>query len=138
MISAEPTIARLQEAGFGSVEGVLEFVAQTEAPRISPALFVVPERDTAQPNRMAGVHDQKVTETFSVVLVVKGARLAGRVREDLKQHSEAIVRAVAGWRHPEAAGACDYVGGRLLSAEAQHVAWAISFSASRHIRKESQ
>lgn len=138
MMGFAPTVARLKEAGFASVEGVLEFAAQIEPPRMSPALFVVPERDTAQPNRMAGVHDQKVTETFSVVLVVVGARRAATVSEELSLHAEAVMRSLAGWRHPEASGACDYVGGRLLSAEGQRVAWAISFSASRHIRKESQ
>lgn len=138
MIAQAPIVARLKEVGFPSVEGVLEFVAQVDPPRAPVALFVVPERDSAAANRMAGVHDQRVTETFSIVLVVHGARLAGRVSDDLQIHSEAVIAAIAGWRHPAASSACDYVGARLLSTQGQRVAWAISFNCPRHIRKESQ
>lgn len=138
MIAFAPIVARLKDAGFASVEGVLEFVALAEAPRLSPALFVVPERDSAAPNRMAGVHDQRVTETFSIVLVLAGARLAGRVSDELKQHADTIVERLAGWRHPDAGGPCEYVGGRLVSTAGLRVAWAISFNSPRHIRKESQ
>lgn len=138
MIAQAPIVARLKDVGFASVEGVLEFVAQAEAPRAPVALFVVPERDSAAANRMAGVHDQRVVATFSIVLVVHGARLAGRVLDDLQVHSEAVIVALAGWRHPAASSGCDYAGGRLLSTQGQRVAWAISFNCPRHIRKESQ
>ncbi|HEX7820638.1 MAG TPA: hypothetical protein VF463_08460 [Sphingobium sp.] len=138
MIAFAPTIARLKEGGFLHVEGLLEFVDLSEAPRVSPALFVVPERESAAPNRMSGVVDQKVTEIFSVIVVVEAQRLAGKVSEELKRHTDAVVQQLVGWRHPEASGPCEYVGGRLLPPEGRRVAWAISFNTSRHIRKESQ
>lgn len=139
MMEFAPTIAQLKGAGFASVEGVLEFAGLQAAPRLSPALFVVPERESAAPNRIAsGVIDQKVTEVISVVLVVAAQRREGAAGEELQIHTGRIEQAMVGWRHPDASSPCEYAGGRLLSAEGQRVAWVMSFSACRHIRKESQ
>lgn len=139
MIPVGPTVERLKSAGFAHVEGVLEFAALTAPPRLSPALFVVPERETAQPNRLgSGGHDQKISETFAVVLVVRTERNADAVSEALQEHSSQIEQALIGWSHPGASGPCEYTGARLMSAEPHHVAWAMSFSVSRHFRKVSQ
>lgn len=139
MIPFAPTIARLKEGGFAHVEGAVEFAGLTEPPRVSPALFLVPEREAAQPNRLgSGGHDQKISETFSVVLVVRTERKLSAVSEVLQEHVEKVEQLLIGWKHPDASGLCDYVGGRLLSAEAHRVAWAMSFSVSRHFRKVSQ
>lgn len=139
MIAFRPIIERLKDAGFAHVEGLLEFAALTTPPRISPALFLVPEREAAQPNRLgAGGHDQKITEAFSVILVVRTERKADAISEALQEHSAQIEAALIGWQHPEASTPCEYSGARLMSAEAHHVAWAMSFSVSRHFRKVSQ
>lgn len=139
MLRQQPIVDRLAAAGFASVQGVLEFAALSEAPRMSPALFVVPRRMSAAPNRMgAGVIDQKLGEAFQVVLVVNSTRLAAKVSDDLHVHCSAIETALTGWRHPDCSGPCELAGGELLSVEGQRVAWAISFNASRHLRKESQ
>ena len=138
MISQQPVVDRLNSVGLKPVEGVLEFVGLTQAPRANPAFFVVPERDTAQPNRMNGVIDQKLSETFSVVIVIAPARREATVSEALKLNVDRVTEALLGWRHPEASGPCEYAGGRLVSVDGQHVTWALSFTASRHIRKESQ
>ncbi|WP_336973421.1 phage tail terminator protein [Sphingobium aromaticiconvertens] len=138
MIAFAPTVARLKAAGFLSVDGLLEMVGLSDAPRADPALFVVPERSSAQPNKMSGVIDQKVSETFSVVVIVKGARRGETVSDLLKVHCDAVVDALVGWTHPEASRACEYAGERLVSMDGPQVAWAVSFNASRHIRKESQ
>lgn len=139
MIAFAPTIARLKAAGFGHVEGVLEFLGLEQAPRVSPALFLVPERESAQPNRLgAGGHDQKITEVFSVILIVNSTRKAGDTSEVLQEHVKNIEDAIIGWKHPDASGACEYISARLMSVEAHRIAWAISFSVSRHFRKVSQ
>lgn len=139
MLRQQPIVDRLIAAGFASVQGVLEFAGLNEAPRLSPALFVVPRRMSAQPNRMgAGVIDQKLGETFQVILVVKSARRPGVVADDLHDHCTAIETALTGWRHPDCNAPCELVGGDLMSLEGQRVAWSISFNASRHLRKESQ
>lgn len=139
MIGQAAIIARLKAAGFAHVEGLLEFAGLDEAPRMSPALYVVAERGTGAPNRMgSGVVDQKITETFSVVVVVQATRLASGASDALKEHCDAVERALIGWVHPEASGPCEYASARLLSAEGHRVAWAISLSVSRHFRGVSQ
>lgn len=139
MIAFAPIVDRLKEAGFSHVEGLLEFAALSTPPRLSPALFLVPEREAAQPNRLgAGGHDQKINETFSVVLVVRTERKADAISDALQQHAAQIEAALIGWKHPDATAPCEYASARLMSAEAHHVAWAMSFSVSRHFRKVSQ
>lgn len=139
MIAFRPIIDLLKDAGFAHVEGLLEFAALTTPPRLSPALFLVPERETAQPNRLgAGGHDQRITEGFSVILVVNSARKTGAVSEDLQEHSARVEQALIGWMHPEATTPCEYAGARLMSAEAHHAVWSMSFTVSRHFRKVSQ
>ena len=116
MLRQQPIVDRLIAAGFASVQGVLEFAGLNEAPRLSPSLFVVPRRMSAQPNRMG----------------------AGVVADDLHDHCTAIETALTGWRHPDCNAPCELAGGDLMSLEGQRVAWSISFNASRHLRKESQ
>ena len=139
MIAFAPTIAQLKAAGFAHVEGALEFVGLEQAPRISPALFILPERENAQPNKLgAGGHDQKITEAFSIVLIVNAVRKTGDASELLQEHIGKIEQAIIGWKHPDAAAPCEYAGARLMSAEGHRIAWAISFTVSRHFRKVSQ
>lgn len=138
MLSFEPTVSRLKAAGLRAVDGVLEFAGLETAPRAMPAYFVVPERETAAPNRMSGVVDQKVTEIFSVVVIVEAKKAAGAASDELKRCCATVIEALLGWRHPEASGPCEYVGGRLTSVDGGHIVWALSFSASHHLRKESQ
>lgn len=139
MISFAPTIARLKDAGFAHVEGLLEMVSLTEVPRVSPALFIVPERGAAQPNSLgAGGIDQKVTETFSVVLVEDAARRVAGVSEALQVDTKKVMDALLGWMHPETTKPCEFAGERLVSTEGRQVVWAMSFSTSRHIRRVSQ
>lgn len=139
MISFKPTIARLQEAGFAHVEGLLEMAALTEAPRISPALFIVPERSTAAANSLgANAVDQKVTETFTVVIALQAVRLVGGTSEELQEHAAKVMDALLGWQHPEASRPCEFAGERLMSLQGRQVSWGMSFMTSRHIRKVSQ
>lgn len=136
MIAQNPIVERLKAAGFKSVSGLLEWSGLTEAPRATPALFVVVQGDAAQPNRMSGVIDQKVEETFGVIVVVEAQKRAGdNVDDSLKQESDRVVDALVGWRHPEASRPTEYGGGRLLSADGYRVAWMLSFRTSSHIRK---
>lgn len=136
MMAQRPIVARLGDAKFKTVSGLLEWAGLTEAPRATPALFVVPQADIAQPNRMSGVIDQKVDETFGVIVVVEGRTRAGEaVDESLKQEVDRVIGALVGWTHPEAGRPTEYGGGRLLSADGYRVAWMLSFRTSSHIRK---
>jgi hypothetical protein len=136
MISFAPIVARLKAAGFSFVDGVLEFAAMTDAPRQTPALFIVPQSDTASPNTLGvGAVDQRVSDVFSVVLVEEAKRIVGAASEALVLNSRRIENALVGWQHPDASSPCQFVAARLLSTQGQRVAWSMSFSLPRHIRK---
>ena len=139
MISLTPACVILKATGFRHCQGVLEFAALAEAPRVVPALFVIPSTDSAQPNRMNGVHDQKVALSFDVVLVLGGAaRADGKASDELTQQVSRIVQALIGVMLPGASSAIEYAGGRLLSADISRVAWAIRFTCGYHLRKAPQ
>lgn len=139
MISFEPTIARLKDAGFAHVEGLLEMAALTEPPRVSPALFIVPERGAASPNQYgAGAIDQKVTETFTVVITLEAVRRVGGTSEALQENTSKVMEVLLGWMHPETSKPCEFAGERLMSIQGRQVSWGMSFTTSRHIRKVSQ
>ncbi|MGE4321770.1 MAG: hypothetical protein AB7E60_01920 [Sphingobium sp.] len=140
MIAQRPIVDRLGAAGFRTVEGILEWAGLTDPPRALPALFVVPEAEDAQPNRLAtGMIDQAVSETFGVIVVVGArARGPGQVDDQLKDVTDRVRDALLGWRHPEASRPAEFAGGRLLSADGYRVAWLVRFRISLHLRKESQ
>jgi len=139
MMKFAPIVDQLKGAGFKYVEGILEMaMLGVKGPRQSPALFIVPERDTARPNTFgAGAVDQKVTDTFSVVLAVLAESTANMSSEVLVQHAKQIENALVGWKHPDAKSPCEYVGGNLVSLDGLRITWKITFSLSRHIRKTS-
>lgn len=139
MISQKPIVDRLKAADFKAVSGLLEWAGLSEAPRADPALFVVPQGDAAQPNRMAGLIDQKIDETFGVIVVVGAqARPGDTVDDGLKRQVDRVIGGLLGWRHPEASGPTEYGGGRLISADGYRVAWMLSFRCASHIRERSQ
>lgn len=138
MIALAPICAQLTEGGCKRVGGLIEFAAQREKPPILPAFFVVPTEDQAAPNRMSGGRDQKVTDDFSVFVVLDAnARRIEAIAEDLKLECTRVVDAITGWKHPEASGATDYAGGRLVDASGGQVTWRLRFSTSHHLRKAS-
>lgn len=139
MIDADPIIAQLVKAGFKQVQGVLEWAGLKVAPAHSPALFVIPDSDSAADNELVGVHDQKIAEKFRVILVLKpAARVEGKPSRQLKIEVDRIRDAIAGWQHPDASKPCNYAGSRLLSADGWGVACAVDFRTSWRFRKGNQ
>jgi len=139
MMSQTPTVERLEQAGFSKVAGVVEWAGLKAAPAHSPALFVMPVRAAAEPNRLNGAHDQRVTEGLRVVVVIKPkALVAGKPSEQLKVEVDKVIDAITGWTHPEACTAYDYAGGSLLSADGWGIAWAVDFKTAWRLRKGTQ
>jgi len=137
VIAFGPTIARLKLAGFAYVEGLLEMAALDQGPRQTPALFIVPQRDSARPNTLgAGGVDQRVADTFSVVLVIEApVRNQGAASEALVDACIRIEQALVGWQHPGASGICEYAGGALISLDGLRITWKLEFTIPRRIRK---
>lgn len=136
LIRAQPIVDRLIAGGFREVAGVLEWAGLKAAPAHSPALFVIPDRETARPNEMSGIHDQRVATMFRVVIVLKPKmRVDGGPSRELEEQIVKVIDALIGWKHPDASGACDYAGGRLIAADGWGVAWAVDFTAAWRLRK---
>ena len=136
MIAAQPIIDQLGAAGFQSVEGVIEWAGLKGAPAHSPALFVIPARETAGANQLVGVHDQRVIAQFRVVIVLKpSARVKGKPNAQLEDEEARVIDAIAGWKHPQTTGGAEYAGGQLLSADGWGVAWAVDFRTAWRLRK---
>lgn len=137
-IRLTPIVEQLRRAGAKSVDGLLEFSKQATAPRLLPAYFVVPTRETASPNNLSGGRDQKVDVGFSVIIVLEGRqRRADLVAEDLAEAITFVTDALVGWTHPQASKPTDYAGGELLSADGTTVEWRVGFTARYHLRKAS-
>lgn len=131
-----PTVDRLKAAGFAHVEGALEFAGLREAPRFSPALFVVPQIEQASRNTLsAGAIDQRVVAGHNVILVLSTAQRARDVvDEQLHLDCERIKAALNGWMHPEASAPAEYGGGQLLAADTLGLAWSLRFHFAYHLR----
>lgn len=135
----KPIVDKMAAAGLRNAKGVLEFSAQTEAPRNLPAYFVVPLEESARPNAQdsVGVLDQRVLAGFSVFIVL-GARLRGDdISEELSLEIGKVTNALLLWKHPEASGATTFGGGRLASADGSTVVWQVRFNSPYHLRKAS-
>lgn len=137
MIAQEPIAERLRsEGGFRHVDGVIEWAGLTDVPRALPAAFVVPDNDSASENRLNGVIDQKVGETFGVIVVVAGQAARGsKPSEELKTQTDAARDALLGWTHPETSRPTEYAGGRLIEAGGGIVAWMVRMRTGFHLRR---
>jgi hypothetical protein len=134
----QPIIDQLSDLGFVTLQGALEFAGLRNVPGRMPACFVVPQSDTAAANRYAsGAIDQKVTETWAVVIILDSARRAGatKISEDLQDWRDRIFGKLVGWKHPDASDVATYAGGSLLSVDGTALVWSMSFRAPYHIRK---
>lgn len=136
MIATQPICDQLKAAGYAIAEGLFEFAQLTAPPRNRPACFVIMERERAEGQPRVGAYDQKLTLTFSVVIVMDApGRQFGGVSEELKAEISRVKTALFGWKHPEAASGCMLSGGRLLDLDAQTLSWAVEFTCTYRERK---
>jgi hypothetical protein len=132
-----PVVDRLKGAGVARVQGVLELMALKSVP-ILPAHYVVPDSETAGPNRLTGAHSQKTEIRFGVVIMIEGAAAnQGKASDQLAEMEDKIIDALLGWVHPDADLGCDYAGARMLSVSGSTLSWMVSFRTGRLIRKVS-
>jgi len=134
----QPIIDQLSDLGLVKIEGALEFAALAKLPGRLPAAFVVPQSETAEPNRYAsGAVDQKVTETWAVMLMLDASRRAGatKISEELQEWRDRILGKLVGWKHPDASDVATYAGGAFVSVDGTTLTWSMGFRAPYHIRK---
>ena len=135
----QPIIDELRALGFRQTGGVLEYAALQGVPGALPAAYVVPQGETAGPNRLgAGATDQRVEWGFAVVVILEAnARRPEAVNEQLEERTDAVKRRLTGWQHPDASGPTTFTDGQLVGAGANAVSWAVRFRCPYHLRKTS-
>jgi hypothetical protein len=110
-------------------------------PQFFPAIFVIPDGEQAgTPRRLAGVHDQLLTVSFMVLIMVSTAAAdPNRVTTELETLTNNIEERLVGWAHPDAEGqATAHAGSALLAMAGGRIEWAIKFTTQRRIRKAVQ
>jgi hypothetical protein len=133
----QPIIDALDKLGFVQRGGVLEYAALQSVPGNLPAAFVVPQVESAGPNRLGtGATDQRVLWSFAVVVILAaGARRPEAVSEQLEDLTAKVKATLAGWKHPDASGPTEFTDGQLVGAGAGAVSWAVRFRCPYHLRK---
>jgi len=132
----EPILTQIETSGLHFREkGAAEALAQVSQDfKVSPACFVVMTGEKASaPARAAGGYRQKLTISFSVVIV-----LDARKDDESEAYREGVKSALAGFKHPDSStGAlCDYIGWRLVPYPGKLI-YEIQFSTTDNLRKTS-
>lgn len=127
-MDVQPVIEHLRRSlkGLRSVGGAAEFDAAVDGAVAPPCAFVLPLQETATPNGMLGVHEQRLTLAFGVVHVVMNRRDARgeAAMSELAPHRKALKAALLGWCPDPAQGLpVNFVSGRLLRLDNDHRLW---------------
>lgn len=123
-------LTTLSVKDFNKVSGAADFASAQEDLKITPAAYVIPLADTAQPNRLqfSGI-EQHVTERFAVVLAVKNARdvRGDAVNVALETLRDKTINAVIGFVPDTGYEPAEYGGGRLLMLDVAVTWWQLEF-----------
>lgn len=121
------------------IGGAAEVALAEDATLTNEMVFVVPLSESAPPN----VHDshinQKLTETFGVIVALKMdtdlADKTGIIAFDkLHDVRTEIFGALLGWQMPEAESLCYYSGGRLIDYNAAWLWYQFEFSVDTRLQ----
>lgn len=138
-MNLDPVATRLKGVINRPIQTVVDLALLGDrGPSFLPAVFVAPDgEDPAAPRRLSGIHDQMISCTFVVVVMVGGeAAQASRIAEQLQGLITDIEERLVGWAHPDAEGeATAHAGSALLAMAGGRVEWAIRFTTQRRIRK---
>lgn len=134
-----PIVERLEGVIRRPIESVVDLAMLGErGPNFLPAIFVAPDSETpTAPRQLAGIHDQTLSCTFVVVVMVGGNSAdAARIAAELQALNQDIEDRLVGWAHPDAGGeATAHAGSTLLAIAGGRVEWAIKFTTQRRIRR---
>jgi hypothetical protein len=123
-----PIITRLQAqlTGFAAIAGSASVDQAIETAPNTPAAYVVPLAETAEPSPLIGVLVQRLTQEFCVVLVIANLRDAtgAAAAVDLAAKRQALRAVLLGWVPDAATGeAVEFVGGALLDFREARLWW---------------
>lgn len=129
-------LASLKPATVRTVGTALDLAGvRAVAPAQAPAVFVLPAADEAPPNRLIGVHRQRVAVRFELVLAVRAANdRTGAATADAVEAVRAALRGrVLGWAPEEDADPIDFVRGALIDLADGTVWWADQYRTAHFI-----
>jgi hypothetical protein len=104
----------------------------------SPSAYVVPIGDTAEPNRLAtGAHDQRITDTFGVLLVVRDLSDAkgGAAAQTFSAIKSAVRDALVAWTPSPADTPVELVDGKTIEMINGELWWLERYRSQFHLRK---
>lgn len=136
MIDLASIVEQLDGELFKQVDlagGLDEAVKNARGVPQSPAAFVLPLRDVAQPNRYsAGAHAQQVASEFGVLIGVRNLAASnyGRAIDELKEAREAAFGALVGWQPDGADDAIEFRRGSLRGLSNGVLWWLDEFGTS--------
>ncbi|MFL7905751.1 hypothetical protein ACJ41P_31805 [Azospirillum argentinense] len=113
------------KANLRSVEGVVGLAAVKGPPVNTPCAFVFPLSDTAGPNHTLNAVDQRVDQTFGVLVILRGAGdLKGAKAADvIAVRRDEINAELVGWQPEGAETSIEYLGGALVDLIDDTVWW---------------
>lgn len=117
------------KAGFRKVEGIIGLAAVKGVPSSVPCAFVMPLSDQAGPNATVNGIDQRVDQSFGVLVILRTAGdLKGAKAADVITVLRDTVNAeLAGWQPPGAETAIEYTGGNLVDLIDDTVWWLLRY-----------
>jgi hypothetical protein len=132
-VDVSPVIARLRAnlTGFTVVAGSADLEAATASNATTPAAYVMPLAESAEPNDMLGLTHQRLTLEFAVVTVVANLRDAtgAAATADLNGKRMQVRAALVGWV-PDASNGepVTFTSGRLLQFRDSQLWWIDDFA----------
>lgn len=130
--------ARLEDEvdAFAAVEDAASFAAIAGKPAKSPTAYVIPIGDQAQPNRVATLVSQELTERFGVVIATSNRRErhSGAAARDVDSLARSTRAALLGWTPDADHDPVEYASGRMLSVDQGFVWWLSEFVTRSTIR----
>lgn len=121
-----------------SVGGTAELLAAIDQLKASPSAFVMPAANRAGGNTAAAsVVRQRITQQFSVIFGFTNAGATGETRiNDIEIIEAALIETLVGWQPPNAANVLEYVGGKVISfdADKQVIFWGSDFVCPAYVR----
>lgn len=123
---------------FRKVAGAANFAAAQEDLKATPAGYVVPLADNAQPNTVLGYSvEQHVIERFGVILAVSNARdvRGDAVNAPLEHLRKNVIQALLGFQPAADYDPIQYGGGQLLALDVTTLWWRVDFITGYYERK---
>ena len=131
-MDVSPIITRLraQLSGWVFIGGAADADQAIETAPATPAAYVVPLAETADAPDLLGVHHQRLTQEFGVIIVLANLRDAtgAAAAAELQARRTAVRAALLGWA-PDAGNGepVSFIGGRLLTFRDQRLWWTDEF-----------